>query len=148
MKPHSPPGGVQVRPARPGYGKVGKPIRVVANWFQVDYKSSGVGELYHYVVSISKIAPPQEKEKGSETERRTARKPRDGPLPALLCRAAIAATAQKLQWPAGVWAFDGRANLYSPLDKLVGDSGCLEQHVMVELPGEASRWERESIAAS
>lgn len=136
----TPPGDVEVRPPRPGYGKVGRPIRVMTNWYQVDYKSGGIGELYHYDVAVSKVAPPPEKEKdsdrGGETERRLARKPRDGPLPASLCRAAMATTAQKLQWPAGVWAFDGRANLYSPLDKLGGESGRLEQNVMVQLPGE------------
>lgn len=78
---------------------------------QADYKSGNINEIYHYDVNISKAAPEPREGEGAGGSR-PPRAPRSqGPLPSSLCRAAISALAQKLQWPAGIWAFDGRANM-------------------------------------
>jgi hypothetical protein len=83
---------VPSRPLRPGYGKQGKPIKLLANWFTVDVAAS---ELYQYAVHIKKLVF-EETEPGAEDTaakvRRPARPPRPaapGPLPSLLCRAAM-----------------------------------------------------------
>ncbi|KAL4551142.1 hypothetical protein Ndes2526B_g05451 [Nannochloris sp. 'desiccata'] len=125
---------VPSRPLRPGFGKQGKPLKLLANWFSVDLKAS---ELYHYAVHVKKLVI-EEAEPAAETtaRRRPARAAPSGPLPSLLCRAAMQKLATEMQWPVGCWAFDGRANMYTSNVKVVpGD--LLEKEVITTLPGEA-----------
>ena len=59
----------------------------------------------------------------------------EGPLPSILCRAAIAKLSEEMRWPNGIIAFDGRANLYTAsVATIPGD--VLEREVITILPGE------------
>jgi Argonaute linker 1 domain/N-terminal domain of argonaute len=108
---------------------------------QVDLKAT---ELYQYAVHIKKEVF-EETEPAIEgpgatniTSRRPARPPRaaaSGPLPSLLCRAAMQKLAEEMKWPAGCWAFDGRANMYTSNVNVI-PRDLLEKDVVATLPGE------------
>lgn len=82
--------------------------------------SPNLKEIFHYHVNVVK-AP---KEGGDDTSggggrggRGGKRRERDeGPkvLPSNICRSAIQQLATAQKWPVGLWAFDGRSNLYTP----------------------------------
>lgn len=118
---------VPPRPLRPGFGKEGRPFKLTANWFTLEMRTS---EMYQYAVHIKKVALP-EAEGGSSRPPRAA----SGALPALLCRAAMQAMAKEMNWKAGSWAFDGRANMYTA-DTSVVPNDMVEREVETTLPGE------------
>ncbi|PRW57108.1 argonaute 1 [Chlorella sorokiniana] len=117
------------RAVRPAYGSGGRTIRVKANWFKVE---CSISEAYHYDVHIAGATPRDAPEKPPpEKDPKAAQRP----LPAEICRAAMVQLSEKLKWPAGYWAFDGRKNMYAPFTQLVPKDE-LTDEVTVELEGE------------
>jgi hypothetical protein len=89
-------------PRRPGFGTVGRSIKVLANYFRVDPTPAFTGMAVHYDIDILPVEDVC-KPKG----------PADRPLPPRLCRSIMNELGSVKKWPSG-WAFDGRKNLYSP----------------------------------
>jgi eukaryotic translation initiation factor 2C len=127
---------VRLRPNRPDVGTVGRPIKVVTNWYKVEYGCDGVDTFYQFDVNVKKLVVAREGKAQEEGEGAPKRRKREAgtAVPALLCRHGMAELSKKLQWPTGLWAYDGKANLYSPNPDLVGEG--VEEEVEMVLPGE------------
>ncbi|KAL8007287.1 putative PAZ domain, Piwi domain, ribonuclease H-like superfamily, argonaute, linker 1 [Plasmopara halstedii] len=83
-------------PPRPGFGKAGKPVKVYANLFKVNFRLAG--DLYHYDVMIV------DRSFGN-----------DGPPKALANKIMTALMAElKRQFPDVLLVSDARKNIYSP----------------------------------
>jgi eukaryotic translation initiation factor 2C len=85
-------------PSRKGFGRVGTPVKIFANHFQVNFNPRD--DVYHYDVSFG--------ENGKQF-------PSDGPPKALATKIMQALLAQlKREFPSAVVVSDSRKNLYSP----------------------------------
>jgi hypothetical protein len=139
----SPSGPLPTLPNRPGYGRVGRPIKLSANWFDVKFT---LDEVFMYSVQVTRA------EGAPGGQAATGR-----PMPAGLCRAAMreaaalmastAKTAGRQGWPNGCWAFDGRQQLYSPFDLLPEAQETIELTVnLVAIKGEKKRDDKFNVA--
>jgi eukaryotic translation initiation factor 2C len=137
-------GTVPQRPDRPGFGKEGRPVKLRANWFKVEYR---LDQMVHYDVNITKVARVAPAAEGagepSGAQRRGGRGGNVGgkPLPAAIGRVVLQAamveikkTRAKDDWPDGCWVFDGRKQMYSPFDLF--PTGEMSREVDVQLPDE------------
>ncbi|KAF1321535.1 Argonaute1, partial [Globisporangium splendens] len=85
-------------PPRPGFGRAGTPVKILANHFQVNFNPRG--DVYHYDVAFA--------ENGNKFSN-------DGPPKTLAAKIMQSLVAQmKREFPSVCIVSDGRKNLYSP----------------------------------
>lgn len=99
------------RPGRPGYGTLGRKIRVIANHFFVELNAKAA---VHYDVKIQAV----QMEAGQDLP---ARPQRDKPVPRPVIKEVMMQLSQHQGWPLG-WAFDGQRNLFFPTRLLAEDA--------------------------